>query len=246
MPDRSGTSRGLLAGLALSAALLAPALAQAAPAFVTTGLNMRAGPGTEYPVVAQLEPGVQVDVLGCLEGYGWCDVTIGRDRGWVAGAYLQAPYHERREPVMSIGPAIGLPIIGFTIGSYWDSYYRNRPWYHERSRWARYAPPPPPPPPRRAFGPPSGGPGPGWRHEGRGPDWRGPDHRPGPGWDGPRPAGGPGGPGPGFRPDRGPPDGGGPVGPPGRGGPGGPPHGGPGGHPHGGPGGPPGDRRGPG
>lgn len=231
MPNRSGASRGLLAGLAVSAALLAPALAQAAPAFVTAGLNMRAGPGTEYPVVAQLEPGVQVEVLGCLEGYNWCDVAIGSDRGWVAGSYLQAPYYERREPIVSIGPAIGLPIIGFTVGNYWDSYYRNRPWYHERSRWDRY---PPPPPPRRAFGPPPGGPA--WRHDGPGfggpgPDRRGPpDHR----WDGPRHVGGPGGPGPGFQPDRGPP-----------GGPGGPPHGGPGG-PDGHRGGPPGDRRGPG
>jgi uncharacterized protein YraI len=221
MPIRLGASRGVLAGLALSAALLAPALAQAAPAFVTGGLNMRAGPGTEYPVVAQLEPGVQVEVLGCLEGYNWCDVAIGQDRGWVAGSYLQAPYYERREPIMSIGPAIGLPIVGFAIGNYWDSYYRGRPWYHERSRWDRY-------PPHRAFGPPPGhGPGPGWRHEG--PGWdrggRGPDHRPG--WDGPRPAGGPGGPGPGFRPDHGGPPGGG--------------HGG-----RGGPGGPPGDRHGPG
>jgi uncharacterized protein YraI len=164
--------------LALSAALLAPALAQAAPAFVTSGLNMRAGPGTEYPVVAQLDPGVQVEVLGCLEGYVWCDVAIGQDRGWVAGNYLQAPYYERREPIVSIGPAIGLPIVGFTVGSYWDSYYRNRPWYHERSRWDHYGPPP-----RRAFGP-----GPDWHH--------GPGPRPG--WDGPRPAGGSG---PGFRPD---------------------------------------------
>ncbi|MBO1073411.1 SH3 domain-containing protein [Roseomonas marmotae] len=221
-----------VSGLALAAVLLAPALAQAAPAIVTTRLNMRAGPGTEYPVVARLEQGVQVEVLGCLEGYGWCDIAIGQDRGWAAGAYLQVPYDERREPLMRIAPAIGLPVVGFAIGSYWDSYYRNRPWYRERGRWDHR---PPPPPPRRAFGP-GPGPGPGWgsggprfdgpgrggpppgprfdRGPGPGPN-AGPGSRPGPGFGGPGP--GPGGPRPGF---------GGPPGP-GRGG----PPGGPGGPP---------------
>jgi uncharacterized protein YraI len=214
MRHRIGASRSILAGLALSAALLMPALAQAAPAFVTSGLNMRAGPGTEYPVVAQLEPGVQVEVFGCLEGYGWCDVAIGQDRGWVAGSFLQAPYYERREPLVSVAPAIGLPVVGFTVGNYWDSYYRNRPWYRERSRWDHYSPPP-----RRAYDPPGR---PDWRHDGPGfgpgPDRHGPGFdRGGPGprrdWDRPQPAGerGPG-------PDRGGPGGRGPEGWHGRGG----------------------------
>jgi len=244
-------------GFALAlAAMLLPAVASAAPAFTTTRLSLRSGPATEYPAVALLEPGVQVEVLGCLEGYGWCDAMVGRDRGWLPGNYLQAPYYERREPLIGVAPTIGLPIIGFAAGNYWDSYYRGRPFYRERDRWVGYAPPPPR---WRHDGPP--GPGPGWRGPDR--DWRGgPDRdwRGGPGRDGRGPPGhGPGGPGFGHR-DGGPPGHGGqwgggpgrPDGPrqandnrgpggPGGGGPGGPGGGGPRGD-RGGGGGPPGDR----
>ena len=180
---------------ALAGALpLVPSVAWAEPAFVTTRLNLQSGPGAEYPAVAYLEPGVQVEVIGCLQGYGWCDVAIGQDRGWVAGAYLQAPYQDRRQPLVQVAPSIGLPVIGFSVGSYWERNYRDRPWYGERNRWDHR------PPPHRAFNPP---PGPDWRRDR--PDWdRGrpggaPDR--GERWhDGPRPAGGPG-------PDRGRPDG---------------------------------------
>ena len=36
-----------------------------------------AGPGNDYPVVAQLARGVAVNVNGCLNDYSWCDVSIG-------------------------------------------------------------------------------------------------------------------------------------------------------------------------
>jgi uncharacterized protein YraI len=169
------------------AVLLAPALAEAAPAYVTTRLSLRAGPSTEYPAVALLEPGVQVEVFGCLEGYEWCDVGIGQDRGWVAAGFLQAPYYQRQEPLPGVAAAIGLPIIGFSVGGYWDSYYRGRPWYGERERWDRR---PPGPGWRNDRGPGFGGRGPDFR----GPDFRGPDRsrfdrhdggRPGPGFDRP-------------------------------------------------------------
>lgn len=213
---------GLTAMALAGALLLAAGPARAEPAFVTTRLNLQSGPGEEYPPVAFLEPGVQVEVIGCLQGYGWCDVSIGRDRGWVAGSYLQAAWQERRAPLVQVAPSLGLPVIGFSVGSYWERNYRDRPWYAERDRWGDRRP---------AFAP-----GPDWHRERR--DWdrhdrdrrddgprgwdrdrprwdegrRGPDgdrgRPPGPG-DGPRPAGGPGwdrGP-PGGPPDRGPPGG---------------------------------------
>ncbi|WBV43852.1 SH3 domain-containing protein [Pseudoroseomonas cervicalis] len=257
--------------LAASAALFTLPLlagpAGAAPALVTTSLNMRAGPGTEYPVVAVLAPGTEVDVQGCLEGYGWCDVVIEQQRGWLSGAYLQAPAQAVPQgaipqgapapqggglPLAGVAAAIGLPIIAFTLGNYWDSHYRDRPWYRDRDRWSRgwggrppaysYAPPRFAPPPGHWRGPPPGhrpGPPPGhWRRPepGRGGppghwrDGRGPD-RPGParhGWEGGRggPPGHQGGPrrGPEREHGRGP-GGGGRGGGPGRGGPdrGGPP-----------------------
>lgn len=176
----------LLAGSGLA---LAPKAGQAAPALVTSGLNLRAGPGPEYPVVAVLQPGVTVDVIGCLDGYGWCDVTIGDSRGWVSGQFLQGYVEQRPMPFVSAAPLLGLPLIGFSIGSYWDDHYRGRPWYRDRDRWLASRPPPPGyygPPPRYRPPPPHAGPRPGWDR----PDW----HRPGgdrPHWDRP----------PGDRPD---------------------------------------------
>jgi uncharacterized protein YraI len=183
----------LAAALMLGSAgpLLLPGSAQAAPAYVTGHHFLHAGPGTAYPAVAELEPGVMVEVLGCLEGYGWCDVVIGESRGWIAGQFLEAMQRQRRYPLLGVAPSIGVPIIGFSVDSYWDRNYRNREWYRDRDRWAGRPPPPGfygGPPPRGHDGPPrgyGGGPPPHFdRGPGR-PDWdRGPRGGPPPGHDG--------------------------------------------------------------
>ena len=38
-------------------------------------------------------------------------------------------------PVVDYGPRIGIDVVGFSVGSYWQSHYRDRPWYDDRSRW---------------------------------------------------------------------------------------------------------------
>jgi uncharacterized protein YraI len=120
---------GLLAGFAL------PAPASAQTALVTTELNMRAGPSPEFPVVATLPENAHVRVHGCLDGYNWCDVSWQDERGWAYGAYLSYPYDNRYVVVSEYGPEIDLPIVTYSVGSYWDRYYRGRPWYGTRSRW---------------------------------------------------------------------------------------------------------------
>lgn len=125
--------------MTLAAALLStaaiPGMAAAADAVTTVDLNMRAGPSTDFPVVEVLPEEAQVAVHGCVRGYQWCDVTWRNDRGWVYGPYLQQYYSNRYMPLVEYGPAVGVPIIGFSIGTYWDSYYRDRPWYDRRQRW---------------------------------------------------------------------------------------------------------------
>jgi len=128
--------------------LVAPLLAHAADGFATANVNLRAGPDTSYPLIATIPVGTQMAIQGCTDGWEWCDVIAFGNRGWIAGNYLQYNYQNQRVLVPAYGAQIGIPIVSFVIGSYWDSYYRNRPFYRDRSRWyARPIPHRPPPRP---------------------------------------------------------------------------------------------------
>ncbi|HTH62053.1 MAG TPA: SH3 domain-containing protein [Paraburkholderia sp.] len=217
-----------LAGAAGFVAAPMPALAQS-QAITNSPVYVYAGPAPDYPVVSQLPANASVAVMGCVAGYTWCDVMVPGLRGWVYGGALYYPYQGMTVPAMNYGAVLGLPIIGFTLGAYWDSYYRDRPWYRDQGRWMHHAPPnaaPPPhfrPPPGHGLMPvvPHGRPGEaGGPRPGFGPGY-GPGH--GPGFDhaGGRPPGGPAvhapGPAPGRPPGGGPgyvgghPPGGGPA-----------------------------------
>ena len=128
--------------------LAAPVFAHAADGFATANVNLRAGPDTSYPLIATIPVGTQLAIQGCTDGWEWCDVVAFGNRGWIAGNYLQYNYQNQRVLVPAYGAQIGIPIVSFVIGSYWDSYYRKRPFYRDRSRWyARPVPHRPPPRP---------------------------------------------------------------------------------------------------
>jgi uncharacterized protein YraI len=117
------------------AGLLLPAQAMAQyGAYTRADLNLRVGPGTNYGVIDVIPRGHPVDVLGCLADYNWCDIEWDGLRGWVSASYLVQPGTQAYLP--QVGPRIGLPIITFSFGTYHDRYYRDRPWYRERTgRW---------------------------------------------------------------------------------------------------------------
>jgi uncharacterized protein YraI len=117
------------------AVIAAPAVALAQDAIVTVDLNMRAGPSTAFPVVDVVPERTPVDVHGCVAGYSWCDVSAAGHRGWVYAGYLSYAARESYVPLVEYVTEIDVPIISFSVGSYWDSYYRNRPWYRERTQW---------------------------------------------------------------------------------------------------------------
>ncbi|WP_428647457.1 SH3 domain-containing protein [Roseibium sp.] len=110
--------------LALMALVLTvlPAAAQSRPAiaYTTANLNMRTGPGTNYPVVTTVPNGGGVTVFGCTADYRWCDSAFANARGWVSGRYLsygvQGSYYGR--PIPNAGVYIGVPL-----------YRRNYPVY---------------------------------------------------------------------------------------------------------------------
>jgi len=131
-------AKKLFAAASLAAVVFAPAAAHAVSAYTTTTVNVRSGPDTAYPAVDLLPPNVTVEVVGCLNGWSWCDVTWGPNRGWIAGAYLQAIEGRYRQPLVRLAPRIGVPIVQFRFGEYWDSHYRARPFYNNRGRWERW------------------------------------------------------------------------------------------------------------
>jgi uncharacterized protein YraI len=109
---------------------LTPALSDAQQfANLARDANLRAGPSRDYPVVAELPAGMSVWVDGCINGYRWCDVTVGPDRGWVYAGNIIYTYQGARVPLLNYGAVIGIGIIAFSLGDYWDNHYRTRPWY---------------------------------------------------------------------------------------------------------------------
>jgi uncharacterized protein YraI len=128
--------KSLLSIAALTAAATAavPAVASASPAQVTANVNLRTGPGTEYYPIVVLPAGAPVELYGCLEGYTWCDIAYGRERGWVSSRYLSTFYSG---PAYRPRPYRSVPYLTFNFG-YWDNHYAHRPWYNNRPRdWDR-------------------------------------------------------------------------------------------------------------
>lgn len=206
----------LFAGLAAMLAAPVPVFAQS-QGFTSTTVNLYAGPAGDYPVVAQVPGGVSIAVMGCVAGYSWCDVSLPGLRGWVYGGYISYPYQGARVPLMNYGATIGLPILTFSLGTYWGNYYRDRPWYNNQSRWNQHPGPRPGPPP--GIRPPSHGARPPGGHHGNRPPGAGNGHQNRPPNNGARPPGNGGGRPPGQGASRPPGNGGhGGARPPGQGG----------------------------
>jgi uncharacterized protein YraI len=92
---------------------------------VTTGsVNMRAGPGTRFPVITTVGGGSIVTVYGCLEDRTWCDTAFGSARGWISSRYLSAFYAEN--VYVPYRPVY--PVVAFDFG-YWDTWYTGYSWY---------------------------------------------------------------------------------------------------------------------
>jgi len=124
----------------LGLSILASASAFAADGYVTGNVYLRAGPDSSYPSVAMLDAGTPVAIEGCVDGWSWCDVDAGGNRGWAAGDFLQDDYRGQRMLVPQYGVQIGIPIISFVFATYWQAHYRDRSWYSQRERWSRVQP----------------------------------------------------------------------------------------------------------
>ena len=69
------------------AALAAPAMAATVGTAVTP-LNIRSGPGPQYPVIGAIPTGREAVVNGCIRGSRWCQISYGGRQGWAYSQYL--------------------------------------------------------------------------------------------------------------------------------------------------------------
>lgn len=109
--------------------------AMAENAVTTDVASVRAGPDDSYPEVAQLDPDSAIQVMGCLDDWSWCDVAFGEDRGWLYAPDISYQYEGGYVPFYTYAPSFGLPVLSFSVDSYWGSHYRGRPWYAQRDEW---------------------------------------------------------------------------------------------------------------
>ncbi len=153
----------------IAVALFSATAAQAANAIVTTNLNIRTGPGTNYAVIGSIPNGARVDVRGCTSGYGWCQVDYAGRYGWASSRYLAvregSSGNYSSNNFGTTAATIGIPLIaGVIIGSALSNNNNDR-WDrpHYRPNHPNYRP--------------------GWNgHRPNRPGWNG--HRPNrPGWN---------------------------------------------------------------
>ncbi|WP_245513791.1 DUF1236 domain-containing protein [Antarcticimicrobium luteum] len=72
-----------VAGVLVGSAAFAESMASS-----WTDLNLRAGPGPMYPILAVIPADKLVTVDGCLDASSWCKVALDGTEGWAAGNYL--------------------------------------------------------------------------------------------------------------------------------------------------------------
>ena len=131
--------------LAGVAAILAfsTTLAAAAPAALERNANVRAGPGTNYPVIATLPAGATVDVNGSTGS--WCQVNTSAGQGFVAcsllgggsGAVAVAPGYGYDDDYYDYGYAYG-PGVGVYVAPGHRHWRHRHGWrgHDGRGNWA--------------------------------------------------------------------------------------------------------------
>jgi uncharacterized protein YraI len=105
----------------VAAAIAAPAAA-ATIGTATTALNIRSGPGPQFPVIGAINTRGQAVINGCIQGSLWCQVSYGDIQGWVYSRYLATSVAGGPPVIVSRQPA-GAPLVTYqrpameTLGS---------------------------------------------------------------------------------------------------------------------------------
>jgi len=100
-----------LASLVGAVLFAGSALAVVAVFSPTGHLNVRSGPGFQYPVVAQMPANARFPVTGCLQDYSWCSVVVGNVTGWASAPYLVTGAGGKPTNLQVSGAQLGIPIV---------------------------------------------------------------------------------------------------------------------------------------
>ncbi|MBZ9791225.1 DUF1236 domain-containing protein [Rhizobium sp. 3T7] len=81
-------------------------------------LNVRAGPGPQYPSIGIATRGSQAMLDGCIQGSRWCRVEVNGVRGWVYAQYLEVEQAGNGVIVEQHQTDLGVPVVTYeTTGS---------------------------------------------------------------------------------------------------------------------------------
>jgi uncharacterized protein YraI len=79
----------------------------------TTDLNVRAGPGPQYPVVGVLNASETATLDGCAQGSKWCQITLNGQPGWAYSDYLTSEFTSGNRVVLTERPAEAVPTVEY-------------------------------------------------------------------------------------------------------------------------------------
>lgn len=116
---------------ALTTVAFSSAAWAAVVASAVTSLNVRSGPGPQYPVVGAIPDKGKATIIGCIQGSLWCQVSFNSVKGWAYSRYLTAQLSGRslvvseglarfpsatyEAPTATVGSAAPSPVVSGTL-----------------------------------------------------------------------------------------------------------------------------------
>ncbi|NLR96703.1 DUF1236 domain-containing protein [Rhizobium sp. P38BS-XIX] len=82
-------------------------------ATTASDIDVRSGPGAEFPKVGVATRGSEATLDGCIEGSRWCRVDVNGMRGWVFAEYLNVEQDGAPVVVQDHRDDLGIPTITY-------------------------------------------------------------------------------------------------------------------------------------
>lgn len=82
-------------------------------ATTATDIEVRSGPGAQFPTVGVATRGSEATLDGCVEGSRWCRVDVNGMRGWVYAQYLSVEQNGTSVVVQDHRDDLGIPTITY-------------------------------------------------------------------------------------------------------------------------------------